>query len=125
MATSFKCRLSAISVLGVHLCDFHHFSTSGFRVCTSQASFIVFYQSLAPDIMPLNRYVMFDVKRCSMTLFPVLPKPEVVFSGQTVAERTIYCIKVEKEVCHISTSGLGVGASQASFLSPFLGERYK
>jgi len=42
--------------------------------------------------------VAFDVKRRSLTLFPVLPKPEVVFNGQTVADRSIYCIKVEKEV---------------------------
>ena len=42
--------------------------------------------------------VAFDVKRRMLTLFPVLPKPEVVFNGQTVADRSIYCIKVEKEV---------------------------
>jgi len=42
--------------------------------------------------------VAFDVKRRFPTLFPVLPKPEVVFNGQTVADRTIHCIKVEQEV---------------------------
>ena len=30
----------------------------------------------------------FDVKQRSLTLFPVLPTPEVVFNGQTVADRT-------------------------------------
>ena len=39
--------------------------------------------------------VAFHVKRRSLTLFPVLPKPEVVFNGKTVADKTIYCIKVE------------------------------
>ena len=42
--------------------------------------------------------VSFDVKRYSATLLLVLVKPEVVFNGQTVADRSIYCIKVEKEV---------------------------
>jgi len=40
----------------------------------------------------------FDVKPRSPTLFPVLRKPEVVFNGQTVADRSIHCIKVEQEV---------------------------
>jgi len=42
--------------------------------------------------------VAFDVKRRSTTPFPVLPKPEVIFNGQTVADMTIYCMKVEWEV---------------------------
>jgi len=39
--------------------------------------------------------VAFDAKRPSSILFPVLRKPEVVFNGQTVADMSIYCIKVE------------------------------
>jgi len=39
--------------------------------------------------------VSFDVKRRSVSLLPFLVKPEVVFNGQTVADRSIYCIKVE------------------------------
>ena len=33
--------------------------------------------------------VAFNGKRRSLTLFPVLPKPEVVFNGQTVADRSV------------------------------------
>jgi len=36
-----------------------------------------------------------DLKRRSPTLFPVSPKLEVVFNGETVTDRTIYRIKVE------------------------------
>jgi len=39
--------------------------------------------------------VAFDVKRRSTTLFPVLPKPEVIFNGLTVADRTICRTNVE------------------------------
>jgi len=39
--------------------------------------------------------VAVDVKRRLLTLFPVLPKLEVVFNSQTVADRTTYCTKVE------------------------------
>jgi len=39
--------------------------------------------------------VSFDAKRRSATLLPVLVKPKVVFNGQTVADRFIYCIIVE------------------------------
>ena len=39
--------------------------------------------------------VAFDVEQRSLTLSPVLPKPEVVFSGQRAADKTIYGIKVE------------------------------
>jgi len=59
--------------------------------------------------------VAFDVKRRSLTLFPFLPKPEVVFNGQMAAGRSIYCIQVgigsrvmQVRLCgfrHISTSG--------------------
>ena len=36
--------------------------------------------------------VVFDVKRRSLTLFPLLPKPEVVFNGQTVADIGPYIV---------------------------------
>jgi len=74
-------------------------------------------QSFALDIASVT--VEFDVKRHSLTLLPVLPKSEVVFNGQTVADRTIYCIKSNKKsgtassLCgfrRISTSRLGIGA---------------
>jgi len=39
--------------------------------------------------------VMFDIKRCSLMLFPVLPKLEVVFDGQMVSRSTVYFIEVE------------------------------
>ena len=39
--------------------------------------------------------VSFDVKRRSVSLLPFLVKPEVVSNGQTVADRSIHCIKVE------------------------------
>jgi len=42
--------------------------------------------------------VMFDVKWRSLTLFSVLPTPEVVFNSQMVAEMSTYCIKVEQDV---------------------------
>jgi len=52
-------------------------------------------QSVAPDTASLDRYGSVDVERRSLTLFPVLPKTEVVFDGQTVEDTTIYCIEVE------------------------------
>jgi len=47
-------------------------------------------------------------------LFTVLPKPEVVFNGQTVAEKSIYCIKVEKEIEYCEF----INAVSAIFLLP-------
>ena len=57
-----------------------------------------FFNLLRQISRPLTVTVTFDVERRTLTLFPVLPKPEVVFNSQTVADRIIYCIKVEQEV---------------------------
>ena len=58
--------------------------------------------------------VLLDVDRRLMTSFPVLLRPEVVSSGQTVAARSIYCIEVEQEVGYCEF----VYAVSAIFLFP-------
>ena len=42
-----------------------------------------------------NVRVLLDATRHLMTSLLVSPRPEVLSSGQTVAVRSIYCIKVE------------------------------
>ena len=67
-----------------------HSSPPSFRPCILwplspiSATAELLLQSLAPDIASFDRTVTFDVKRRSLTLFP-----EIVFNGQTVADRTI------------------------------------
>ena len=82
-------------IMPVRLYGFRHISSSGSSVRASMASFIAFLHSLAPDIASLNHY---GLKRCSATLLPVLVKPEVVSNGLTMADRSIFCIKMEWEV---------------------------
>ena len=60
-----------------------------------RASFIAFCNVLRQMSPLLNVTVAFGVKRRSSTLFPVLPEPEVVSNGQTVASKSVYCIKVD------------------------------
>jgi len=79
----------------VRLCGFRHITTSGFRVRASRTSFIAFCNLLHQISRHSTVKLVFDVKRCSPTLFSVLPKPGVVSNCQTVVDRTIYCIKVE------------------------------
>jgi len=79
----------------VHLCCFAIFLLS---VCAYSASAVVVYclfaiSLVAPEIASLDRYGRFDVKCRSLMLFPVLPKPEVVFNGQTVADSFIVVLK--------------------------------
>ena len=71
---------------------------------------------------------MFDVKRRSLTLFSVLPKPEVVLSAKRWQMTPYIVLKSNRNrllrvgLCgfrHISTFGLGVGASLASFIAVF------
>jgi len=72
--------------------------------------------------------VKFDVKRRSLTLVPVSPKPEVVSNGQwwDISPYVVFS-RIGSRVlrvrlcgfCHISSSGLGVGASRASFIAVF------
>jgi len=82
-------------VLGVRLCGFCHISISGFRVRASRGLLSLFCNLLRQVSRLSTVTVVFDVKRRSLTLFPALPEPEVVFNGKTVADMTIYCIKVE------------------------------
>ena len=81
---------SPMETYTVRLCGFRHISTSGLGVVYR------LFCNLLHQISRLSTIrVAFDVKRRLPTLFPVLPKPEVVFNGQTVVDRFIYCIKVE------------------------------
>jgi len=61
------------------------------HIPASRAAFIAFLQSFAPDIASLDHFdtVAFDVKRRSLMLFALLPKPEVVLNGQMVEDRSI------------------------------------
>jgi len=45
--------------------------------------------------------VSLEVKRRSAALLPVLMKPKAVFNRQTVADRSIYCIKVVTAEHHV------------------------
>ena len=81
----------------------------------------------------LRKHLAFDVKCRSLMLFLVLPKPEVVFNSQTMADRMIYSTEVQQEVWYcefyvVSTIFLLPVLSQALVrhrLSPFLGDCYK
>jgi len=56
---------------------------------SAYASFIAFCNPLHQISRLSTVTEAFDVKRRSLALFLVLPKPEVVFNGQTMADRTI------------------------------------
>jgi len=70
----------------VLLCGFCHISTPGFRVALVGCLYHVFCNVLRqiPHLSTIT--VTLDVKRRSLTLFPVLLKPEIVFSFQMVAD---------------------------------------
>jgi len=74
---------------------FRNISTSGFCVRASRALLSLFCNLLRQISHLSTVAVAVDVKRRLLTLFPVSPKPEVVFNSQTVADRTTYCIEVE------------------------------
>ena len=78
----------------VRLCGFCHISTStsGLGAGASPASFIaVFTISCTMQISRLSTVTAsFDDKRLSLTLFPVMPKPEVLFNSQMVVYRCFW-----------------------------------
>jgi len=74
----------------VRLCGFLHIYTFDLGVDASRASFFAVFCNFLHQISRLSTIrVAFDVKRCSPTLFQVLPKSKVVSNGRSVADSTI------------------------------------
>jgi len=58
---------------------------------------------------------VFDVKRRSLTLFPLLPKPEVVFNGQTVADIGPYIVLKSNKIRMPLGTEVGLGPGDIVF----------
>jgi len=108
----------------VRLCGSRHISTSGLGVPASRSG--VVYCRFCNLLLGISRLstirVAFDVKRRLPTLFPVLPKPEVVFNSQSVVGPYIvlYESRIGSWVLRFPPYfyfRLGEGASRASFMA--------
>jgi len=58
---------------------------------------------------------VFDVKRRSLTLFPLLPKPEVVYNGQTVADIGPYIVLKSNRIRMPLGTEVGLGPGDIMF----------